>query len=177
MGKFAMGFKTMFRVWSDPWFAYRVKELLTMETPPDQLTAPKPRKPEVTLPKRSEALTLLSVMQREGRLVDFLQEPISDYSDQQVGAAVRDVHKDCGAALRRMFALKPIREESEGTTITVVSDYDAAEYRLVGNVSGSGPFRGELAHPGWTATKVELPEWTGRDESAKVVAPVEVEVK
>ena len=177
MGKFAMGLRTMFRVWGDPWFAFRVKELLTMQPPPDQPTAPKPRTPEVTLPKRSEALTLLSVLQREGRLVDFFQEPISDYTDQQVGAAVRDVHKDCSAALQRMFAVEPIRSESEGATITVASGYDAAEYRLVGNVSGAGPFRGELTHPGWTATKVELPEWTGRDESAKVVAPVEVEVK
>jgi hypothetical protein len=90
---------------------------------------------------------------------------------------VRDVHKDCSTALQRMFAVEPIRSESEGATITVASGYDAAEYRLVGNVSGAGPFRGELTHPGWTATKVELPEWTGRDESAKVVAPVEVEVK
>lgn len=174
MGKFALGLKSLFRAWGDDWFAFRVKELLTMSTPPDQPSAPKP---EVKLPKRSEALTLLSVLQREGRLVDFLEEPITDYTDQQIGAAVRDVHKDCGAALKRLFAIEPLRTESEGAEVTVASGYDSAEFQLTGNVSGSGPYRGELCHPGWRATKVELPEWTGRDESAEIVAPAEVEIK
>lgn len=177
MGRFVLGIKALFRAWGDDWFAFRVNELLTLSTPPDQPTAPKPREPEVKLPKRSEALTLLSVLQREGRLVDFLEEPIKEYTDQQIGAAVRDVHKDCANALKRMFAIEPLREESEGAQITVASGYDSAEFQLTGTVSGAGPYRGELCHPGWKATKVELPEWTGRDESAQIVAPAEVEVK
>ena len=176
MGNFALSLKAFFRVLSDDWFAFRVNELITMSPPPDQPTAPKPHQPAIIAPKRSEALTLLSVLQREGRLVDFLKESIGEYTDQQVGAAVRSVHKDCAAAMERMFAIIPLREELEGTSISVPSDYDSAKFRLTGNVTGAGPFRGKLCHQGWRASKVELPEWTGRADSAQVIAPVEVEV-
>ena len=37
------------------------------------------------------AVQILSVLQRDARLVDFLMEDIGAYSDEQVGAAVRDV--------------------------------------------------------------------------------------
>lgn len=177
MGNLLLGMKAMLRVWTDEWFAFRVHELCTMSPPPDQPTAPKPRQPEVRAPKRSEALTLLSALQREARLVDFIEEDIAEYSDAQIGAAVRDVHRDCGAALERMFQIVPLREEPEGEDILVPPGYDAAAFRLTGNVSGEGPFRGQLAHAGWAASKLELPEWTGRDESARVIAPAEVEVK
>jgi hypothetical protein len=177
MGNFMLGLKAMFRVMGDDWFSFRVNELLTMSPPPDQPTAPKPRKIEPVAPRRSDALTLLSVLQREGRLVDFLKESIGDYTDQQIGAAVRSVHKDCAAALDRMLAIAPLREEAEGSPITVPSDYDSAKFRLTGNVSGGGPFRGQLCHQGWRASKVELPEWTGHEDAAQVVSPAEVEVK
>src|SRR5690242_3139956 len=106
MGNFALGLKTMFRIWGDASFADKVK----------QLDAPKaPVKPEPAAPlvsKRSDALSLLAVLQREARLVDFLMESIGGYSDAQIGAAVRDVHRGSAAVLQRVFNIQPLRTEA-----------------------------------------------------------------
>src|SRR5262245_5631107 len=47
--------------------------------------APPPPKPVPVKPS-CEPLRLLTILQREGRLVDFLLEDIDGYTDQQVGA-------------------------------------------------------------------------------------------
>src|SRR5262249_27976756 len=41
------------------------------------------------------AVQLLALLQRDGRLVDFLREDVGAYSDAQIGAAVREVHANC----------------------------------------------------------------------------------
>lgn len=184
MGNFALGFKALFRIWSDAPFAENVEQLLEGKSPPVAAPAPVETKPapvpapvlKKKEPTRNEALTLLSVLQREARLVDFFKEPIAAYTDAQIGAAVRSVHKDCAAVLERMFAIEPMRAEPEGASIEVPADFDPAQFRLVGNIPEQPSFRGKIAHAGWLATKCEVPEWTGREESALVVAPVEVEV-
>jgi hypothetical protein len=137
---------------------------------PQPPAAPKP-------PARSEAITLLASLQREARLVDFIQEALADYSDAQIGAAVRDIHRDCGAALQRLFALKPAVAEEEGAEVDVPAGFDSNRWRLTGNVTGEPPFRGRLVHPGWEATICELPVWTGGPAAARIVAPAEVELK
>jgi len=136
---------------------------------PKQPTAPPP-------PKRSEALTLLAALQREARLVDFLQEPLTDYTDAQIGAAVRDVHREAAATIARMFNLRPLLAEAEGAEVDIPAGFDAGRYRLVGNVTGEPPYRGRLAHHGWEAAKVEVPTFSGSEASARVVAPAEVEL-
>jgi hypothetical protein len=109
--------------------------------------------------------------------VDFLKEDVAPYSNEQVGAAVRDVHRDAAAVLERMFGLKPVMSESEGASVQVPPSADtASRVRLVGNVSGSPPYRGTLRHAGWEATRVQLPEWSGPASSAPIVAPAEVEL-
>lgn len=55
--------------------------------------------------------------------------------------------------------------------------FDAARYKLTGNVAGKPPFRGAVAHHGWQATKCELPAWTGSDAAQTIVAPIELEIK
>ncbi len=130
-----------------------------------------------TKPARSEALTLLAALQREARLVDFLMEPLDGCTDQQIGAAVRDIQKDSRLVLTRMFDLKPLRSESEGSAVSVPSGFDSAEFKLTGNVSGSAPYQGELMHPGWTASKTEVPSWNGSPASAAIVAPAEIEIR
>mgnify|MGYP000881520052 CR=1 FL=1 len=127
--------------------------------------------------RRSEAVTLLAVLQREGRLVDFLQEPIDAYPDAQVGAAVREIHRDTRQALDRIFGLKPALPANEGAEQQVPPGYDPARIRLVGQVTGNPPYRGTVVHPGWEATRCELPDWTGSDASARVVAPAEIEIR
>ena len=128
-------------------------------------------------PARSEAITLLAALQREGRFVDFLKEELAGFTDAQIGAVARDLHRDCGKVVERLFAIQPLLSEAEGASVEVPSGFDAGRYRLVGNVSGTPPFRGTLAHHGWQATACELPDWVGAEAAARVVAPAEVEVK
>lgn len=170
-----LAFRLFWRGLTDGVFAERIEPLLRGEpapTAPPPAVIPSAPKP----PARSEAMTLLAVLQREGRLVDFLKEPIDTYTDAQIGAAVRDIHRDCGAVLERIFSLKPLLDRPDGSAIDVPVDFDAAKYRLTGNVAGQPPYRGKLRHGGWEATKVQLPEWNGTPAYAQVVAPAEVEL-
>jgi hypothetical protein len=121
------------------------------------------------------AVLLLSVLQREGRLVDFLMEDLGTYSDAQIGTAVRDVHANCRRALAGAFALEPILEGVEEATVSVPAGFDPTSIKLVGRVVGSGPFRGVLRHRGWRSSRVQLPA-LGAPEGRQIVAPAEVEV-
>jgi len=127
-------------------------------------------------PVRSEAITLLAALQREARFIDFIKEPLDNYSDAQIGAAVRDVHRDCAAVLERMFAIRPVVEQEEGSRVEVPAGFDAGRYRLTGNVAGEPPFTGALVHHGWEATTCNLPGYTGSQSAARVIAPAEVEL-
>lgn len=178
MGRIGLAFRVFFRLLFNAALAERVRPLL-VEAAPSPVPPIGPSKPEDKIkkkPARSEALNLLAMLQREARLVDFIQEPILGYSDEQIGAAVRDVHRDCAAVLQRAFALKSVHDEPEGSTIEVPVGFDAACYRLTGRVPEQPPFRGTLAHHGWQATQCVLPEWTGGDDAAMIIAPAVVEV-
>src|SRR5262249_39552190 len=71
------------------------------------LTPPPPEPPKP--PKLSgEPLRLLNVLQRDGRLLDFLLEDISAATDEQVGAGVRELHKKAQAAIKEHLTLGPI---------------------------------------------------------------------
>jgi hypothetical protein len=120
---------------------------------------------------------LLEALQREARLIDFFQESLAGYEDAQIGAVVRDLHRQCAATLERMFALKPIEEEPEGAETEVPAGFDPGRVHLSGNLSGPPPFLGKLCHHGWEATRCDLPEWNGSERSLLVVAPAEIEVK
>jgi hypothetical protein len=164
-----LAFKAFLRVLSNPLVAERLLD----SVPAAETVTP----PVTAAPRRSEAIAVLAVLQREGRLIDFLQEPIDSYSDAQIGAAVRDIHRGSAKALARMFAPAPVRTEDEGAAITVESGYDAGCTRLTGQVSGEPPYSGVLCHPGWQATRCELPEWSGSEAAIRVIAPAEVDVK
>jgi hypothetical protein len=120
------------------------------------------------------ALQLLALLQREGRLVDFLREPIDGYDDATVGAAVRDIHRGCKKALDDHFTLEPVMGGAENERVSVAQGFDAQRIRLVGEVKGQPPFSGTLRHHGWAATKIKLPTVTGSVDHT-VVAPAEVE--
>ena len=120
------------------------------------------------------AVQLLALLQRDGRLVDFLMEDVAAYSDTQIGSAVRDVHAGCRRALDRYVTLEPILDGREGDA-TTIAQVNPAAVRLVGNVTGQPPFRGTLLHAGWRTTRVDLPP-LGADTTRNVVAQAEVEV-
>ena len=126
---------------------------------------------------RSDSLTLLATLQREARFIDFVQESLEGYSDEQIGAAVRDIHRDCAAVLQRLFGIVPVSSQQEGAEVEVTPGYDPSQWKLTGNVQGEPPFRGRLAHHGWQATRSELPVWSGKEQSATILAPVEVELR
>ncbi|MEM7151838.1 MAG: DUF2760 domain-containing protein [Myxococcota bacterium] len=141
--------------------------------PPEPEPEPEPIEAE---PETTSALQLLTLFQREGRFVDFLQEDVSGFSDADIGAAARVVHEGCTRALRDVLTLAPVRSEDEGAAVELAAGYDASRTRATGNLVGEPPFRGTLAHHGWEVTKISLPTLVeGHDPS--IVAPAEVEIQ
>ncbi len=135
-----------------------------------------PPEPRYALPTPGAAVQMLSILQRDGRFIDFLQEDLTLYDDTQIGAAVRSIHEGCKDAIKRHMELKPIMEETEGFEVTVPAGFDASAVRLTGSVSGDPPFRGILKHKGWRITKIQLPLPTTEPKEGWVLAPAEVEV-
>jgi hypothetical protein len=126
-------------------------------------------------PTTDAAVQLLGLLQREGRLVDFLREDIQSYEDEQIGAAVRAIHASCRQVLSEHLTLEPVLSGNEGDDVTVPKDFDPSEIRLTGNVSGEPPFRGTLRHSGWQAKQVKLTSQPS-GQAPKIVAPAEVEI-
>jgi len=164
------------------------QELLPALPPPKVPPPPEPVMVEVPFDKRvtlderpsgpppeSLAVAALSILQTEGRLLDFLSEAIDDFSDEDIGAAVREVHRGCKKALHDHFKLVPVRTEPEEEMITVPEGYDPSEIRLVGNVVGRPPFSGTLKHRGWRVEEVRLPK-VQDGKAGMVVTPAEVEI-
>jgi len=126
----------------------------------------------------TEIVSFLALLQERGRLVDFLMEDITSYDDAQVGAGARVVHQGCKAALREHFQIRSVREENEGSSVTIAVGYAADEYRLIGNIRGAGPFSGTLVHRGWKTEWVKLPRIVRVDpDRLPTIAPAEVELK
>jgi len=134
----------------------------------------KPRKSDAVA-QREGALALLGLLQREGRLVDFLRESLDGHGDADIGAAARDVHRGCKKALDQVFALEPVMPGAENDKVTVPKGFDPAEVRLIGEAKGEPPFAGTMRHHGWRATSATLPTLADGVDRA-VIAPAEVEV-
>lgn len=121
-------------------------------------------------------LHLLSVLQREGRLVDFFFEKLDQYDDAQIGAAVRSIHENCSKTVSKYLSPEPVIDNNEGESVTVESGFDPASVKLTGNVTGEPPFKGVLRHKGWQAAGFELPVLSDR-ENPMIIAPAEVEIE
>ncbi|HEY3452118.1 MAG TPA: DUF2760 domain-containing protein [Myxococcales bacterium] len=139
------------------------------------LPAPAPGLPAKGESDRREALHVLAILQRDGRLIDFLQEDIASFSDAEVGAAARAVHEGCKKTLGAYLSLEPVYKDPEGASITVEQGFDPAAIRLTGNVVGNPPFKGSLRHHGWRAKEVKLPNPPDGQDPA-ILAPAEVEL-
>src|SRR5262245_54754667 len=147
------------RMLRDAEFAAKVRDLLE----------PKPPKPS------GEAVRLLALLQREGRLLDFLLEDVASYSNEQIGAAVRDIHNNCQHTLKEHIVLGPVMAHKEGDTVEVPAGFDPSAIRLTGNVTGEPPFKGTLQHHGWRVQDLKLdPPPEGQDEL--VLQPAEVDL-
>jgi hypothetical protein len=124
------------------------------------------------------ALQILSILQRDSRLIDFLMEDITAYEDEQIGAAVRSLHADSKATLARHLTLVPVIDGVEGTyqKLDATKAPDPNRIKLIGNVPASGKVPGgTLRHRGWKISAVDLPAIGKQDIS--VIAPAELEVE
>jgi hypothetical protein len=121
------------------------------------------------------ALVLLSLLQKEGRFLDFLHEEVASYGDQEVGAAARVVHEGCQRVLKDHLSIAPVRAEAEGSQITLDKGFDPAAERPTGQVVGEPPFTGALVHRGWRAVEVRLPQ-VASSRDVRILAPAEVEL-
>lgn len=121
------------------------------------------------------ALLLLGLLQKEGRLIDFLQQNVGDFSDQQVGAATRVVHQGCRKVLDEYMTIVPVRAEAEGARVLLEPGFDPTAVRLTGQVVGEPPFRGTLVHRGWRMAELRLPQVaSGHDLTILAAAEVEL---
>ena len=136
--------------------------------------APKPAAPEVRV--SDGALQMLGILQRDARLIDFLMEDISGYSDDQVGAAVRSLHEQSRTTLVRYVTLRPIVDGVEHTP-TRIESRDPNSIKLLGNVPADGKAtQGILRHKGWRVEKVDLPK-IGASSQVMILAPAEIEIE
>jgi hypothetical protein len=183
--------------WERVVFAFRcfLSILLNGEIPPDiaeklvKPFAPAPPAPSAAAPPVSRlketppppaesfdrAVQMLALLQRDGRLIDFLAENIAPYPDVQLGAAVRNIHDSCNQVLERYVTLEPILDSEEDQPVTVPAGFDPAAIKLIGNVVGAPPVRGVLRHRGWRVKQVNLPPLP-QGSARMVVAPAEVEL-
>lgn len=137
--------------------------------------APTPEMPVLKEATPDAALQLLGLLQKEARFIDFIKEDIAAFGDADIGIAARVVHEGCNRAINEHFTLAPVRNEQEGSKITLSEGFDAAAVRLTGNIVGTAPFTGTLVHKGWQVTSIRLPKLTS-EYNAAIVAPAEVEL-
>jgi hypothetical protein len=121
------------------------------------------------------ALQILGILQRDARLVDFLMEDIASYSDDQVGAAVRELHDQCRDAVARYVTLQPVIDGVEGT-FAKAPGADPNVVKFIGNVPAQPPSGGTLRHKGWRAAKIDLPALAAKQDAA-ILAPAEIEIE
>jgi hypothetical protein len=186
LGRISLAVSTFFRILGDGEFAAGVLRLrdggVAASAAPAPTSAPAPAptpapQPAPVLKEASPdaALQLLGLLQRDARLIDFVEEDIKSYSDADIGAAARLVHDGCRATLREHFTIRPVRDEAEGSRVTLAEGFDASAIRLTGNVVGRAPFNGSISHRGWRVDEVRLPKLAD-SHNAKVIAPAEVEL-
>lgn len=126
--------------------------------------------------RRRQFLHLFSVLQREGRLMDFLSEELNQYDDEQIGAAVRNIHSNCQKTIAKYIHPQAVLKEEEGSEIEIPIGFDPISIKLTGNVVGDPPFKGIVRHRGWKTKKFELPVLS-ENQNPLIIAPAEVEIE
>jgi hypothetical protein len=173
LNRIALAFRSFFSILFNGKLPVDVAQALGFTLTKTQPVAPKP-----TAQARPQdgAVQILGILQRDSRLIDFLMEDISAYSDEQVGAAVRSLHGQSRDSLNRYLRLVPVIDGVEGS-FTKLDSSDPASVKLLGNVPVSGKAPGGLLrHKGWRAEKIDLPPIVSL-ASASIIAPAEIEVE
>jgi uncharacterized membrane protein YhaH (DUF805 family) len=142
----------------------------------DTKTSDKNKDEKQQLENQRLFLHLLVVLQREGRLLDFFQEDLDMYEDEQIGAAVRNIHDSCKKIINKNLAMEPIITGGEGEEVEVKTGFDPDAIKLTGRVTGEPPFTGIIRHKGWRAQKLELPDLSAAKDPG-IISPAEVEIE
>lgn len=179
LSRISIAIGSFFSIIADARFAASVQALRT-GTPPAEPSPPAagaacPAVVQFRETAPESALQLLGLLQREARFIDFIQEDVAAYQDADIGVAARVVHEGCRKVLRDNFTISPIRDEAEGTRITLAEGFDAAAIRITGNVVGTAPFKGSITHRGWRVAETRLPK-IAESHELRIVAPAEVEL-
>jgi len=124
----------------------------------------------------NSAADLLSVLQKNGRFVDFMQQNIDHISNEKLGLVVRDIHHGCKKSLQECCNISAILAESENSTVVLKNDFDRHAITLTGNVNSKGDFKGILVHKGWQIDSFNLPT-SLNNTSLNIIQPAEVEVQ
>jgi hypothetical protein len=173
LSRIVLAFRSFFAILFTGKLPSDIAQALGFGAPKTQPAAPKP--PPQARPSDG-ALQILGILQRDSRLIDFLMEDISAYSDDQVGAAVRTLHDQSRESLNRYLHLAPVIDAVEGS-FTKLETNDPATVKLLGNVPVKGKAPGGLLrHKGWRAEKVDLPPLPP-GQNASILAPAEVEIE
>ena len=127
-----------------------------------------------------DILQLLSILQSQGRFLDFVMGDVSQVPDERMGAAARIVHQGCSKAIKEYFDIKPVVSDNEGAEIEINESESQQKFRIVGSGQDEFPLRGRLLHRGWRTQKVDLPKRLGgvrdTEQDSGIITPAEVEV-
>jgi hypothetical protein len=157
------------------WPPPRLPEAEVQPVPARSDAAPEPVTRLESAQLEDGALLLLSLLQAEGRFVDFVQQEIDGFSDAEVGAVARVIHAGCRKVLGAHLRIEAIRSEPEGQAVSLEPGFNPHEVKLTGKLGGGGQMRGHLRHRGWQAKDVRLPEILDRG-GVRVLCPAEVEL-
>ena len=117
MANFKTAWKAFWSILKDDEKAKAWEQLAT------PVEAPKPELPKHEEPTKQEggtnALHLLTILQREARFIDYIQEGLDGYDDATVGSVSRKVHDDCQRTLDKYFHIVPVMTEAEQTSVQV----------------------------------------------------------
>src|SRR5215469_14012023 len=107
VARFALAWKFFWRILGRPDFARRMAREIAAPAP--ETPQEKPSLPPERL--HASGLLVLSLLQRDGRLIDFLQENVTGFSDADVGVAARVVHAGCKKALAEHFTVESVLKD------------------------------------------------------------------
>ncbi len=122
------------------------------------------------------AKQLLKILQKQGRLLDFLTQNIDQFNDKEVANAAKVVHRGCNRALKKHCIIKAIYDTNENTNITLNPNFDRSKVNLTGNHHIKSPIKGILIHKGWQIESLSLPTLTEK-ANPDILQPAEIEVR
>jgi hypothetical protein len=181
VARIGIAFSAFFRALFHAGFAQQILDIqlgktITALSTPDRLAPSAPTPTPVEPPKpQIDPLQLVSILQREGRLIDFLMEDIQGLPDAQIGAAVREVHRKTAKALTDHVTFVPVVETLEDEKMTVPAGYDPSSIRVVGKLGAHPPYTGFVRHRGWKASELKLQPLPA-GQNPHIITPAEIEV-